>query len=98
MELKLQSLHIPMLDWTTSFLSDETIIKPRKKSVKQFLRHHKICAGPVWLALAIVHAQEKCPAFLRGIDENQEATPVALEDSTLPETQKCNWCAITQGC
>jgi len=26
-----------MLDWTTSFLSDETIIKPRLKSVKLFL-------------------------------------------------------------
>ncbi len=26
-----------MLDWTTSFLSDETIIKLRTKSVKQFL-------------------------------------------------------------
>jgi hypothetical protein len=31
-----------MLDWTTSFLSDETIIKPREKSVKHFLGAHNI--------------------------------------------------------
>jgi hypothetical protein len=40
--LILQSLHIPMLDWTTSFLSDETIIKLRWKSVKHFLGAYNI--------------------------------------------------------
>jgi len=34
-----------MLDWTTSFLSDETIIKPSGKPVKQFLRQHYIHDG-----------------------------------------------------
>jgi len=34
-----------MLDWTTSFLSDETIIKLRSKSVKHFLEGYNIHAG-----------------------------------------------------
>ena len=33
-----------MLDWTTSFLSDETIIKLRSKSVKHFLEGYNIHA------------------------------------------------------
>jgi hypothetical protein len=31
-----------MLDWTTSFLSDETMIKLESKPVKQFLAEHYI--------------------------------------------------------
>lgn len=31
-----------MLDWTTSFLSDGTIISPEKKAVKHFLWAHNI--------------------------------------------------------
>jgi hypothetical protein len=34
-----------MLDWTTSFLSDETIIKLRRKSVKHFLEGYDIGEG-----------------------------------------------------
>ena len=69
-----------MLDWTTSFLSDETIIKPRSKSVKHFLVEHNRRKRAIDEPLPVDCGQEKCPAFLRGIDENQEATPVALED------------------
>jgi len=36
-ELKLQSLLLLMLDWTTSFLSDVFIIKPSSGVVKFFL-------------------------------------------------------------
>jgi len=69
-----------MLDWTTSFLSDETIIKLSWKSVKHFLGVYNIYAQRVAQALLVESQGQKCPAFLRGIDENQEATPVALED------------------
>lgn len=64
-----------MLDWTTSFLSDETIIKLRSKSVKHFLEGYNIHARKKRGTLPVDRVREKCPAFLRGIDENQEATP-----------------------
>ena len=69
-----------MLDWTTSFLSDETIIKPREESVKQFLWAHYIQKDAGASLLQIDVMKEKCPAACGACDENQEATPVALED------------------
>ena len=86
--MNLQSLHIPMLDWTTSFLSDETIIKPRRKSVKHFLDGYYIHAKPQKETLPVGEWQENAPQFLRGIDENQEATPVALEDHPYCQPKK----------
>jgi hypothetical protein len=77
-----------MLDWTTSFLSDETIIKPSSESVKHFLYGHNIQVRTGDGTLPVGKRVEKCPAFLRGIDENQEATPVALRRSTLLPIEK----------
>jgi hypothetical protein len=66
-----------MLDWTTSFLSDETIIKPVRKSVKHFLEGYKIWGPGRRKAQLLAAMARKMPRnFLRGIDENQEATPV----------------------
>jgi hypothetical protein len=56
-----------MLDWTTSFLSDETIIKPREKTVKQFLRRYYIQEGLDMSALDMVFDGIKMPRSLRGM-------------------------------
>jgi hypothetical protein len=68
-----------MLDWTTSFLSDGTIIKLSSESVKQFLGGHYIQLELECGTLPIDYRQENAPQSLRGIDENQEATPVAYK-------------------
>ena len=53
MELKLLSLHIPILDWTTSFLSDVFIIGLTLKRVKLFLKDYKgryaVAAEPLYV-------------------------------------------------
>ena len=56
-----------MLDWTTSFLSDETIIKPRGKSVKQFLRPYYIQKALDLLTLDVATKERKMPRSLRGM-------------------------------
>jgi hypothetical protein len=55
-----------MLDWTTSFLSDETIIKLGRKSVKHFLEAHSISADIATGILQIAVQAEKCPAIPAG--------------------------------
>ena len=67
-----------MLDWTTSFLSDETIIKLSEESVKHFLGHYHISEGLSGRNTTGGLPDKNAPHFPRGIDENQEATPVAL--------------------
>ena len=81
-----------MLDWTTSFLSDETIIKLRWKSVKHFLRDYNIHGWGGERYTTCRSTAEKCPAFLRGIDENPKATLVP-EEINPTENQESNWCS-----
>ncbi len=79
-----------MLDWTTSFLSDETIIKLKTRFCQI------ISIGPLGIvednsSITIGWCEgRKSPAFRAGRDENQpgEATPQSLEFNPLNLTDK----------
>ncbi len=79
-----------MLDWTTSFLSDESIIKPREKSVKHFLADYRPLTDAANGALPVGVRIKMPRIWLRGTDENQEATPIALEDQPYLVESECN--------
>jgi hypothetical protein len=64
-----------MLDWTTSFLSDAPIIKPRANIVKLFLPGYNIqgCGGVLLLDVVVCGGgnEKEAPHTYGASDENQ---------------------------
>jgi hypothetical protein len=93
-ELKLLSLHIPILDWTTSFLSDVFIIGLTLKTVKLFLKGYK---GRYAVATEAATYRRKSPAMVARLDEDRkEATAHQLKNVTRSTLQSAIGTPLTK--
>ena len=80
-----------MLDWTTSFLSDKTILNPDLSAVKQFLMQYDIWWLPVGVTTSCRRLGKKKPRILvRGLTKtnlNRGNSPENPDQPLLPYMQ-----------